>query len=309
VTSKSPLGGDFGFVPKEQLLDKNGQPGITVSYFNDAKFEAKVAEQTEPMINLFVNEGATPHPKIPATFNYSIRWEGKIVPPTTGTYQFDLKYGYGGNIKLFIDGKSADSTSRTSSVMRMNLEAGKAVTLVIELKHLRYTGSCMLRWSVPEPIKIDAQKIIDRVKNEGTTLIILDNSDAWMPLIAKNTAIKYAGKFIVGRDWLGGVHFVKAHPLFKDLPVNEGMNWQYEAVVKNGPERMGLELEGEELVAGAYHCFPMKLGTAIGVIPCGKGKIVFSTLEIYNNLNAEESTSIVAKKLLCNYINYAKEAK
>ncbi len=108
---------------------------------------------------------------------------------------------------------------------------------------------------------------------------------------------------------MGGVAFAKKHPLFKDLPVNQGLSWSYEAVVKSGNERIGLIMEGEELVAGSYHCFPQMLGTNVGVIDCGKGKIVFSTLDIYNNLQSNESVAGVAKKLLCNYIDFASGSK
>ena len=143
------------------------------------------------------------------------------------------------------------------------------------------------------------------MKEKGTTLIIIDNALSWMDLITKNTSLKYTGSFRVGTNWLGGVAFAKKHPLFNDLPVNQGLNWPYEAVVHNGNERLGFEMEGEELVAGSYHCFPQKLGTSVGVINCGKGKIIFSTLDICNNLHSNESTSAVAKKLLCNYIDFA----
>jgi len=166
-------------------------------------------------------------------------------------------------------------------------------------------GRCRLEWSVPESNPADPQKLIDRVTREGTTLILVENAYTWMELISKNTNVTYSGKFQIGSAWLGGVHFVKQHPLFNGLPTNVGMNWPYQAVVKNGAERYGLEVEGEEFVAGAYHCYPMKLGTAVGIIPCGKGKIIFSTLDICGNLASKESPANVARKLLCNYILFS----
>ena len=303
VVARSPKGGDRTFVPTEQLLDASGKnKGITVSYYLGAEFEKQVAQQTEPLINLTVNEGATPHPAVPTTFNYSIRWDGQIVPLYTGSYTFELDYGYGGEGIFEINGKKSSNISKTNCNLTINLEAGKPVMLKVELRHRRYSGAARLFWSIPDPNAFDAQRLIDRVKNEGTTLIIIDNAVSWMELITKNTTVKYIDNFTVGTNWLGGTHFVKQHPLFKDLPVNCGLSWPYEAVVKNGNERIGLQLEGEELVVGNYHCYPQKLGTAVGVIPYGKGKIIFSTLEIFNNLQSKESTAGVARKLLCNYI-------
>ena len=307
VVVRSPKGGDKTFVPTEQLLDPSGKnKGVKVSYFLGADFEKHVAQQTEPMVNLTVNEGATPHPAVPSTFNYSIRWEGQLIPPYTGSYTFELEYGYGGEGIFEINGKKSTNISKSNCKLTVDLEAGKPVMLKVELRHKRYSGAARLYWSIPDPKALDAQKLIDRVKNDGTTLVIIDNADSWMELISKNTAIKYSDKFTIGTNWLGGTHFVKEHPLFKDLPVNCGMSWPYEAVVKNGNERIGLQLEGDELVVGNYHCFPQKLGTAVGVIPCGKGKIIFSTLEIFNNLQSKESTAGVARKLLCNYILFGK---
>jgi beta-galactosidase len=104
---------------------------------------------------------------------------------------------------------------------------------------------------------------------------------------------------------VGGRGIVKKHPLFNDLPVNAPLNCYYEALMRNGNQREVLQLQGEELIVGGYHCYPQKLGTMVGLIPCGKGYILFSTLDIYSNLNSEETTSAVAKKLLCNFINYS----
>ena len=61
--------------------------------------------------------------------------------------------------------------------------------------------------------------------------------------------------------------------LRKDLPVNCGMNWPYQALVRDGRTRFGVIAEGEELVAGAWHSYPMQLGTAVGPAghhPCAR---------------------------------------
>ena len=79
---------------------------------------------------------------------------------------------------------------------------------------------------------------------------------------------------------------------------------------RDGISRSGLLLEGDDLSAGAFHAHtplanppaPINLGTAVGVIRCGKGRIIVSTLDIAGNLTAPEGPSDVARKLLCNYI-------
>ena len=306
VVSRSPKGGDFSIVPNEQLRDVSGNvKGLNATYYNGVNFDNEVAKQVDKNVSLIVNNGATPHPKVPTTTNYSIKWEGQLIPPYTGTYKFHLEVGYGGEGSLTIDGKTFELDKKDKLVKgELQLVAGKPVAIKVTLQHRRYDGGCRLFWSIPNPNPINAQAIIDRVKNDGTTLIIIDNVASWMDLITHNANVKYTDKFVVGSNWLGGVAFVKEHQLFKDLPVNQALNWPYEAVVHNGNERVGLEMEGEELVAGSYHCYPQRLGTSVGIINCGKGKIIFSTLDIYNNLQSSESTSAVAKKLLCNYIDF-----
>jgi hypothetical protein len=96
---------------------------------------------------------------------------------------------------------------------------------------------------------------------------------------------------------------------FKDLPSNCAMDWPYQSVVRNGRARSGLRMEGEELVAGAWHSYPMELGTAVGVIACGKGQIVVSTLDIAGQLGSSDSSAEVARKLLCNFIDFARPKK
>ncbi len=306
VVARSPKGGDKTFVPAERLFDPSGKNnGVKVAYYLGADFEKLVAQQTESKVNLTINEGATPHPAVTSTFNYSVRWEGQILPPYAGAYTFELEFGYGGEGIFEINGVKSALLTKKNTKLTINLEAGKMVTLKVELRHKRYSGAARLYWSIPEPNIFDAQRLIDRVKNDGTNLIIIENAAAWMPLISKNTSVTYKDKFAVGTNWLGGTHFVKKHPLFKDLPVNCGMNWPYEALVHNGNERLGLEMEGEELVVGNYHSYPQKLGTSVGVVDFGKGKIIFSTLDLFDNLESLESTAAVAKKILCNYIIHA----
>ena len=230
-----------------------------------------------------------------------------MIPVADGEYYFELQTS--GAATLCINGDTIIQITKNTGgkdKKSMILSKGKAISVSISMSQVKNAnGKCVLQWSTPETDPADPQKLIDRVKNEGTTLILTENADTWMNLISKNTAVTCTGKFFIGTAWLGGIHFVKEHSLFKGLPTNEGMNWPYQAVVKNGGERYGLELEGEELVAGAYHCYPMKLGTSVGIIPCGKGKIIFSTLDICDNLSSKESPANVAKKLMCNFIEYA----
>ncbi len=306
VVSRPPTGAGLTLIPGEQFATTDGKPGVTVSFYKDDEFREKISQRTDNEINLNIPMGATPDPAVTSTERYNVRWETQIIPVRDGAYYLELQAS--GFAKLTVNGDTLINFTKNSGgreKIRLNFTKGKPVSLNISLNQIKNsTGKCRLEWSVPEVNATDPQKLIDRVANEGTTLILADNADTWMDLIAKNTKITCSGRFQIGSAWLGGVYFVKQHPLFNGLPTNVGMNWPYQAVVRNGAERFGLEMDGEELVAGAYHCYPMKIGTAVGIIPCGKGKIIFSTLDICGNLASKESPANVARKLLCNFIEY-----
>ena len=306
VVTRPPGEGEPVEVPAEAFVS-----GLAATFYSDDQFQNKVYQRTDKTVDYFVPDGAAPDPKLNVMENYGVNWEGKVVPPVTGNYTFATDSNDGA--KLWVDGKllfdDLYTRSNTKNRGRIALEAGKPVAIRLELFHRRGNAGCLLTWAPPEAGAPDSLKLIERVRNDGTTLIILERADSWMKLITNNTAAKYSGSFTIGTAWLGGLHFVREHPLFKDLPVNCAMNWPYQAVVRNGKTRSGLLLEGEELVAGAWHSYPMELGTAVGVIPCGKGKIIVSTLDIASQLNSADTSADVARKLLCNFIDYSKRGK
>jgi beta-galactosidase len=287
-------------------LPDSDQHGLTASFFTDPGFEQSVHQRTDATVNFSVPDGATPDPALTTTENYGVRWEGQIVPSETGETVFATDSNDG--VRLWVNGQLLFDDMQTRNNLinrgRISLEAGKPVAIRLEYWHRRGNAQCRLLWSQPESNPLDPEQLIQRVRDDGTTLLILDRADTWMGLIQKATGVKYHGSFTIGTAWLGGLHFVCRHPLFDGLPVNTAMDWPYQAVVSNGKTRSGLLLEGEDLVAGAWHCYPMKLGTAVGVIPCGKGKIVVSTLNIADELNSSETSACVPRKLLCNFIAF-----
>ncbi|HEU5396057.1 MAG TPA: PA14 domain-containing protein, partial [Verrucomicrobiae bacterium] len=281
--------------------------GLTTTFYNGDRFQEKIFQRSDRAVDFSVPDGSVPDPRANVTDNYTVRWEGKVIPPVSGEYTF-VTDGLDG-VRLSVNGKVLFDDLYTHNAPmnrgRIKLIAGQAVALRLDLWHRKGNAQCKLLWALPQPHAPNAARLIERVHDDGTTLIILDRADTWMKLITNSTDAKYDGSFTIGTAWLGGLFFVRSHPLFQDLPVNTAMSWPYQAVVRNGRSRTGLRLEGEQLVAGAWHSFPMDLGTAVGVIPCGKGKIIVSTLDIAGQLDSTDTSADVARKLLCNFIDYA----
>ncbi len=311
LVASSPSQDSLVTVPPGVFRDPTGrQPGVMVTFYNDQNFRLPATQHPEPAIDLLTAEGATPDPAMSVLNNYSIVWEGQLVPPTTGTYHFDVDSN-GTTTMVAINGQPLGRGGRGGGGgANFNLVAGQPVTVTVRFTKDRGAASCRLLWAPPSTNVQAAQGLFDRAKQDGTTIVLLNHAETWMDLVAQNTGVTYRGSFAVGTTWLGGDHFVKQHPLFQDLPVNDAMNWVYQAVVRNGNARLGFLLSGEELVAGVYHSHnpgvsPMALGTAVGVIPCGKGRVIFSTLDICDNLDGPPGPADVARKLLCNFVAYA----
>jgi hypothetical protein len=304
-----PSHDDPDLIPADAFQDSTGQTGgLTTTFFEGQNFGQQIHQRADAKVDFDIASGGTPDPKVAMTQDYSIRWEGSVIPPATGTYTFAA--GGDDGVRLWIDGKLLiedwgihQYRERVSAPIE--LETGKPVVIKLEFFQARGGAKCMLKWVVPGRAEVDHEKLFQRATEDGTTVLFLERPETWLDLVAKHTHVKTNGTFALGMNWLGGQFFVKRHPLLEGLPVDCAMNWPYQRIVRNGPTRFGMRLEGEELVAGAYQSWPMSLGTAVGVINCGKGKIVLSSLDICGALDDPDSTAEVARKMLCNYVRFA----
>jgi beta-galactosidase len=308
VVARAPGEGEPTPIPADRFKNAGAKTsGLKTTFFSGNDFKTQIHQRTDKNVDLSHEAGASPDAAVPLTEFYSVRWEGQLVPPADGSYTFVVRST--GGVRLLIDGKpiidAADKKGEQTNKARIELAAIKPVSVLLEFKQHRDKSRCKLMWTIPEANAPDAAKLLARVRNKGTTLLVLDRADTWMDLIRNSTGIKCDGAFSIGTAWLGGLFFVREHSLFKDLPVNCAMDWPYQSVVKDGKNRLGLLLEGGELVAGCWHSYPMKLGTAVAVIPCGKGRIVVSTLDICGSVGSPDGAANVARKLLCNFIEFA----
>ncbi len=304
-----PAGDDPLPIEADCFVDGSGKKstGVKVTFFKGNNFTEKLHERTDKTVDFDVSQGAPPDPSVSMIDGYCVRWEGLLSAPVNGSYVLACQSHNG--IKVWIGDKKVidhgNAGKNRYEKTRIDLKAGTPVQVKVEYVKGEGDARAKLSWVIPGRSGVDPETVIDRAAKDGTTIIVLANGGEWMPAIQKKTNVKYKGAFGVGRDWVGGQYFVMKHPLFKDLPVDCGLSWPYYSVIRWGGSRYGLFLDGEELVAGAYHCNDAMLGTAVGVVPCGKGRIVVSTLDIASNLGEKYNGAHVARKLLCNYIEYA----
>lgn len=284
------------------------------TWYSDADFTNVIRTEDVDVIDFYCNNGAQPAADVLANAPYSIRYEGKITVPVDGKFEFAVNTLRGQEIYLRdAAGKELwheqwlGNTNANTYTKELNLEKGQQLSVELKYKHNDGTkdGKVQLAWSRPDMVAVNADDILDRAKNDGTTVIIIANAEKWLGKVAEVTDARYDGSYTIGKDWVGGIHFNIDHPLMKGLPVNIGFGWQYQAVVDDGNNRHGYYMQGANLVVGSTRTYSFHLGTTVGEIDYGKGHIVFSDLKIADNLLSKEGPAEVAKKLLINYTNYS----
>ncbi len=137
-------------IPRQFLQTEDDKPGITGEYFSNAQLEGDpLFTRTDANINFYWESGS-PAPELNDD-NFSIRWTGYIVPPTSGTYKIgcwgmpalsvwlngDKILGHNSEHHAFYHEKAVD------------MEAGKKYKVVYEYKNTFGDGDARLLWSVP----------------------------------------------------------------------------------------------------------------------------------------------------------------
>ena len=287
------------------LLTPDGRPGLKTLFYDAKDLTKPLLERVDSSLDFKVPSGASPDAKFPLIENYTVVWEGTLVPPADGEYSFSFKFRNGA--RLWIDGKKLVDLEiprhNQNKEFKLTMIGGKPVPIRVELLQKNDDATMQLCWQTPVAEKVTPEQVLARAARDGTTVIVLDRAETWLDAIGRATSIPQGKSFVLGGSWLGGQYFVKNHPLFDGLPVNCALNWTYQSVV--GGKRTALEVNGGELIAGAYHTWPMKLGSAVSILSVGKGRLILSALDIVPQLSSPDSTAEVAKKLFCNFIHYA----
>lgn len=289
-------------------------PGFCGAYYRGRNFEQLVFRRTDPRIDF--QWETTPHPQV-GRQDYSVRWEAQLRVPETGEYTFVLTHDDGA--RLFLDGQPlVDEWTvldtwgygrRDTQITRMlKLEAGRAYDLRLEYFQSSGRAWVALRWITPatrRAVAAQAEALLRRVRDEGATALILTDAEPWARYLAGQGVLQYTNWMQGGLYWLGSNFVVREHPLFADLPVNQALNWEYQVLARNEASRTGLLIDGEEAVVALVTGHQHAVATAVGVVPCGRGRIVLSTLDLMRVLNDSSGPADVARKLLCNYLAFA----
>jgi beta-glucosidase len=137
-------------VPSSTLFTAEGGRGLKAEYFNNKDLQGEpVATRVDEQLNFnwFTN---APLPQMP-TDNFSARWTGFFVPPSSGTYQLGARADDG--IRIYLDDKLVveDWRDRGAKTVTkpVELEAGRKYRLRVEYYDRYHIGEVHLVWAPP----------------------------------------------------------------------------------------------------------------------------------------------------------------
>jgi hypothetical protein len=296
-------------VPAEALRTPDGAPGLAAEYFAGEALTAPVLERVDEQLDF----QWTREPPVESLgrFHYAARWTGRLVAPESGTYRLHTLSDDG--VRVWLDGELLIDDwevhdARVARSRAVTMEAGSEHELRVEYRQLRGNALVRLDWTRPSHAARTEALIADllrRVEQDGTRLAILARADAWAQLFAEAGAVAYEGRLWHGRYWMGGGFFAREHPLLAGLPADGALGRPWQELVAYERERFGLLLAGEEAVVGCFSDHQLPLATAVGIVPHGRGEILFSTLDVMPSLHETSGAAEMVRAYVANAMEWA----
>ncbi len=302
-------------IPPEVFLTADGRnTGLTAEYFRGGNFDRLLRTAVDPEVAVQPRPAGATMQR--GALRTSIRWTGVLRPPSTGTYVFHADVD--ANVRCFIDEHAVldEWTDRSPSLNErslrvaggaMHLEEGRAYDIAIEFSERNHRGCMQLLWSPPQQ-RSKAAALLDAALQHvqrGATLLVLQHADRWASHLAERGVLGYRGRLHGGGRRRSAAFFVRQHALFRDLPVNQAMNWPYQELVDPETAHYGLLLDGVDTVVGMLSGHEPTVGDAVAIARHGAGRVVLSTLDLTSKLRGAGGAREVARKLLCNFLVYA----
>ncbi len=295
----------------EHPLDAEGNvTGILAQYFAHADLSGHGVSRLDPNVDLA--SAVTGPARGIGGLEYGVRWIGRLVPPETGPYRFQLVSA--GGVRLWIDDELVldawdDDTEGFRASRLVGLGAGREVDLRVEHRHSGAHRRVTLYWTRPSqaaPGRAVARELLRRVEQDGTSLLVLDRTDAWARVLAESGGPACEGTLPMGRYWMGGGYLARAHPLLAGLPVNGALNWEYQELVHYGAVRDGVLFGPEvETVVACVSDHQAAVGTALGLGRHGAGRVIYCTLDVVTGLDTPPGPGDVPRLLFANLLDVA----
>jgi len=176
---------------------------------------------------------------------------------------------------------SAPRGSKAEAVFNaIKIEAGPRVVAVVcgGETYKDKSGQVWSPYRAAMPLPVELLSSVER----GMPLLVLSGEEAGADAAARQlaaaSAFQYGGTIPAARaSWMGGWVFVRSHPLYEGLPVNEVMKGDYQAPVQAS---YGLLVHGPavEIVAAYSRDHDRKIGAVTFTTRLGQGTVVMHCL-------------------------------
>lgn len=139
-------------IPTEYLRSRNGEKGLSVEYFNDMEFKNKVYETVHK--NIDFNWGGIAPEKL-SFYYFSMRWQGKILPPVSGEYELSLVVDDGARVwiddELVLESWEVAPARHVSK--RITFEKGKEYDVLVDYFQEGGGSEVKLAWRLPDELQ------------------------------------------------------------------------------------------------------------------------------------------------------------
>jgi hypothetical protein len=238
------------------------------------------------------------------------RWSGLYLAEESGLHRFHVQATLGARLRLddtLVLDAWDDLGPRRLSSAAVELEAFRGAPFTLELLQAKDAASYRVELTSPSaaaPYRALAATLARQVAEEGTTLVVLEHAAAWARLFAELGVVDVGGEFHMGRYWMGGGYLAAPHPLLEGLPSGGALGWEWQELVRSDRRHGGLLLGDQaETVVAVWSDHQPSLGSALAVLPHGKGRIVLCALPLVAALDAPPGAVALPRRLLCNLLS------
>jgi len=132
-----------------ELLPESA-PGLTALYFSNSTLAGKPVLRRQDAAPNFEWGQKSPDPAVSADY-FSVRWEGALLAPATGSYSFAVRPGE--QVKLWIGGQKVldtwDGKGQSQSEAHVTLAAGETTSIKLEYHSEEGNAHVQLQWLAP----------------------------------------------------------------------------------------------------------------------------------------------------------------
>lgn len=285
----------------------DAEPGLRFRLFAGDDFQHVVRSGVHESLHVAHDRAAWP---ADLELPFSMRWTGALIAPEDGLYRLRLLSS--GGVRLWLDDELLleqwpDHRPDRITSRAVELEAGELVSLRVDYLQQKDASRVSLEWSRPSSaaaVRYVGERLLRAVAEDGLDLVVLDHADGWARELQRQGSLSAVERLQMDRYWLGGGFFARPHPLLEGLPAEGALGRHWQTLVHYGQPLWALRAPELQRVIGATTDHDPRLGTALGWVPHGRGRVLLCSLDVLSALEKGPGAADLARHLLQNMIEW-----